>query len=387
MLYENQLRHALQIINNYEPPLPLNHFLRNYFKLNKRFGSRDRKLYRHLVYSYYRTGANFEEWGQQVKLVLSSFLVASSENDFLNFWLKEITPFSPVDVTLSLEKKLAKIKEANYSFMEEKIFPYKHLLGGISDFNSFVLLHLKQPYTWIKVYNEKETILAEAIEAGIQPLKQLNNAIAFAPAKDVTGLKSFKKGYFEIQDLSSQRTAELMQPKVGEKWWDCCAGAGGKTLLLKNIANVDVLATDKRASVLQNLEIRAQRHGYKIHVQEIDLLKDELPAPETFDGIIVDVPCTGSGTWGRNPERMNFFSEDELEKYTLMQKKISFNVANNLRRGGRLIYLTCSVFKQENENIVEWLIKSTQLEIAESKYFEGYNQQADTLFGTVFIKR
>ena len=103
--------------------------------------------------------------------------------------------------------------------------------------------------------------------------------------------------------------------------------------------------------------------------------------------IIADVPCTGSGTWARTPEQLKYFSKKSIDEYAGLQKKIVKNASLQLAAGGYLLYITCSVFKKENEDNVDFFSQNTELELIESGYLKGYEMQADTLFAAIFKKR
>ncbi len=98
------------------------------------------------------------------------------------------------------------------------------------------------------------------------------------------------------------------------------------------------------------------------------------------------MPCSGSGTWARTPERLGFFKEKEIEKYASLQKNIIKNVVPHMQDGGLLFYITCSVFKEENEENVDYFLKNFQVALLQMKYLEGYEMQADTLFIAVLRK-
>src|SRR5690606_14057840 len=119
----------------------------------------------------------------------------------------------------------------------------------------------------------------------------------------------------------------------------------------------------------------------------IDLTKDPSAVlnDTTFDGIIIDAPCSGSGTWGRTPEILTSFTEDKLKHYSELQKELLENAINYIKPGKPLIYITCSVYKQENEEQVEYL-ESKGFKIEEMTYFEGASNGADTLFGARLIR-
>jgi 16S rRNA (cytosine967-C5)-methyltransferase len=102
--------------------------------------------------------------------------------------------------------------------------------------------------------------------------------------------------------------------------------------------------------------------------------------PESFDAIILDVPCSGSGTWGRNPENRLNFDKAKLRSYTALQEKILLNVLPLLNEGGRIIYSTCSVFKAENIGVLKVLAKHSAFKVTMSELLTGYGHKADTLF-------
>ncbi len=102
--------------------------------------------------------------------------------------------------------------------------------------------------------------------------------------------------------------------------------------------------------------------------------------------IICDAPCTGSGTWGRTPEQLYFFAKGKIDQYSLLQKKIATNVVPYLKKGGYFLYITCSGFRKENEEIVEYIEKDINLRKIELKILKGYDKKADTMFVSLFQK-
>jgi len=108
--------------------------------------------------------------------------------------------------------------------------------------------------------------------------------------------------------------------------------------------------------------------------------------PTNFDLIICDAPCTGSGTWSRTPEQLYFFSENKMEEYSRLQKKIVSNIIPQLKVEGFLLYITCSVFKKENEEVVEFVQSNFKLELTKKQLLKGYDKKADTMFAALFKK-
>jgi 16S rRNA (cytosine967-C5)-methyltransferase len=102
-----------------------------------------------------------------------------------------------------------------------------------------------------------------------------------------------------------------------------------------------------------------------------------------FDLIIADVPCTGSGTWSRTAEQLYFFDEKKIDHYSGLQKKIIANVVRSLRPGGFLLYITCSVFKKENEEMIDYIEKEFHLQKLKMESLIGYDKKADTMFAAL----
>lgn len=200
------------------------------------------------------------------------------------------------------------------------------------------------------------------------------------------------KSWYEIQDASSQKVGALFNAQAGELWWDSCAASGGKSiLLLDKQPAVKLLVSDVRASIIQNLHQRFKEAGIR-HYESVVM---DLTAPvlssvikeRRFDHIILDAPCSGSGTWGRTPESLTFFNEKQIAEYQQLQKKIAANVVQLLKPGGTLTYITCSVFKQENEDVVAFLEAGSGLQQQEGGVIAGYGQRADSMFAVKMLKK
>jgi 16S rRNA (cytosine967-C5)-methyltransferase len=198
-----------------------------------------------------------------------------------------------------------------------------------------------------------------------------------------------------VQDLSSQKTGVFLETikKYFAKdhrisVYDCCAASGGKSILANDtLENIALTVSDIRPSVIANLKKRFRQAGivnYKAFVHDV-CKKNTSIAQQPFDLIIADVPCTGSGTWARTPEQLYYFNFERLEEYVSRQSNIVQNIANALKPGGFLLYITCSVFKKENEMQLTTLLQ-TGFSLIDKKIRHGYEKKADTLFAAILRK-
>ncbi|MGE5106188.1 MAG: methyltransferase domain-containing protein, partial [Sphingobacteriales bacterium] len=194
---------------------------------------------------------------------------------------------------------------------------------------------------------------------------------------------------------NSQRAGELMQLSTINlqpstyKVWDCCAASGGKSILVKDVSgNIDLTVSDIRESILYNLKKRFDEAGiknYNSFLADLSTVNCQLPATN-FDLIIADVPCSGSGTWSRTPEQLYFFNNSAIGQYSQLQKKIITNVVLKLKPGGHLLYITCSVFKRENEELVNFIREKFHLQLIKQEVLKGYDKKADTMFAALLQK-
>lgn len=160
--------------------------------------------------------------------------------------------------------------------------------------------------------------------------------------------KAFKSGLVELQDAASQAVVESMQIKTGQSVLDFCAGGGGKTLAIAALTGQAVYAHDANAARMKDLPNRADRAGAIITiVEELSDLKTQC------DVVVCDVPCSGSGSWRRDPESKWALTSAQLSDLNTVQSEILHRAKQFVRPGGCLAYATCSVFEVENEKIVQ----------------------------------
>ncbi len=176
------------------------------------------------------------------------------------------------------------------------------------------------------------------------------------PATSVRDTFSYKEGQIQVQDEASQLAARLLDPRPGEKIFDACAGAGVKASHLAEIMKNQgtVTAVDISRQKIKALRENTDRLGIVIVEPLVrDLREDPGEAFRgDFDGILLDVPCSGLGTLRRNPEIKWRITAQDLRRHADLQKRLLGVAAGCLRQGGRLVYCTCSVMPEENENVI-----------------------------------
>ncbi len=180
----------------------------------------------------------------------------------------------------------------------------------------------------------------------------------------ITASTEFQKGEVEIQDEGSQIIALLTQVKPGMRVLDFCAGAGGKTLALAGMMQNKgfILALDIHEDRLERARKRLTRAG--VHNAKCQLLPKDTDQwmkrhIENFDLVLIDAPCSGSGTWRRNPEARWRVEESQLKDLSVIQEKLLTDAAQLVKKGGQIVYSTCSLFSLENEAVVNKFLQKS----------------------------
>ncbi|MBX9785421.1 MAG: Fmu (Sun) domain-containing protein [Chitinophagaceae bacterium] len=376
------------MLASYSGAGPFSSFIKKHFSSNKKFGSRDRKTIAHLCYCYFRLGKSLEQMNTEERILLALFLCASSTNEIL----QQLKPEWNEKVESQFDEKL---KLLNLSFDYKEIFPFADELSDGIEVEQFCRSHLVQPDLFLRIRpGMKEIVLNKLKKAAIDFEEKGDACIALSNATKIDEVFLINKEVV-VQDWSSQRVGEFitsLKSKFSNKKisaWDCCAASGGKSIMLFDLfPNVELTVSDIRDSILVNLQNRFAEAGInKYNSLVLDLSTDQLRnSMNSFDFIIADVPCSGSGTWGRTPENLRFFNRDQIDKYVSLQKSIMGNCIPSLKPNGYLLYITCSVFKKENEEVVKFLQEQHQLQVVEQRIIKGYDVKADTMFAALLKK-
>jgi 16S rRNA (cytosine967-C5)-methyltransferase len=212
----------------------------------------------------------------------------------------------------------------------------------------------RDPALWLRARPGTADALAKSLFAA-ERTPHAPDALRFTGTQDLFRTEQFKAGEFEIQDLASQLVGLACAPKPGETWWDACAGEGGKTLHLADLMQNKgvVWASDRHSGRLETLKRRAARaklFNYRTAIWEAGT---KLPTKTKFDGILVDAPCSGVGTWQRNPHARWTTTLEDVRELSAVQLALLNQVAGSLKPGARLVYSVCTLTRSETTAIAD----------------------------------
>jgi len=357
------------LLFEYDGGTPFHLYLKSCFKENKNWGSTDRKRYRSACYYFWR----------------NAFGVSRQSPEIILHWLQ--THFTPEMENLE--------SNSNYN-------PYQSLEQYLSQNITTDILtpwFIKEPLVWLSNSNiTLKGLQGQLIKAGITIEQTHGNAIAVSGQVNLNPWVDNGNAY--IQDISSQTAMDwTTQPMAAychanSDVWDCCSGAGGKSIsLLKQYPTTKLTCSDVRSNILENLKQRFQLLGLKqpnVFIAPLNGYNDSLNSKDsslTYNVILADVPCSGSGTWRRNPENLHYFDPQTIEQFAERQLSIIQNVLPSLAVGGYLVYLTCSVFAAENENNIKQIMQSNDnLQLVSEKFCGGIDLHGDFIYRSVLQK-
>lgn len=218
---------------------------------------------------------------------------------------------------------------------------------------------------------EREAVAVSLAQEGIEtaPCALSPVGLRLAKRRPLRGTKAFKDGWLEVQDEGSQLVALLTHARPGMKVVDFCAGAGGKTLALAACMENKgrIVACDTSETRLNRAADRLKRAGsFIVERRVLSSARDKWVKRRSgrfdggFDRVLVDAPCTGSGTWRRNPDQKWRVGEGDVAELTALQSEILSSAARLVAPGGRLVYATCSLLAAENEERVAAFLAERQ---------------------------
>ncbi len=386
--FHSYINNACKILEQYKGDTPFSIFIKQFFSKEKKIGSTDRKQISGLCYNYFRAGHALRKKINADTLISATFL-CSKEKSLL---IKNLKPEWEENINATIEEK---INFLNVDIDLVPLFPFRDELNGKINFDQFSRSLLVQPDLFIRIRPIHITDVTDKIKkAGIPFTQVTNSCIKYPQGTDVEKFLALDKEIV-IQDYNSQLVLNYLIEHSNEftsindlSIWDCCAASGGKSILLKDILprSFKLTVSDIRTAIIANLQQRFKRAAIKDYRHFItDMSKPlNISINEKFDIIICDAPCTGSGTWSRTPEQLYFFNPSSISEYSTLQKTIASNIVPHLKKNGLLFYITCSVFKQENEAVTNYIRQELKLELIKMKNLWGYEKKADSMFVAVF---
>lgn len=217
----------------------------------------------------------------------------------------------------------------------------------------------RDPALWIRTRLGSEASVAsrlgDCLAAHLPAYRFKLSAYRYCGLKDLYRTPEFQGGEFEIQDLASQLVGHACAPQPGETWWDACAGEGGKTLHLSDLMQGKGLIwasdrSERRLAKLRERAARAKVFNYRAAVWDGGA---KLPTKTKFDGILVDAPCSGVGTWQRNPHARWTTTPKDVRELAAVQAQLLNHAAGALKPGGRLVYAVCTLTRAETTAVAD----------------------------------
>lgn len=368
--------HLLQIFAAFEKqPLPLDVFLRNYFRRHKAVGSKDRKEICETIYGMIRWRGLLDHLSGKPFSWENRFRIYSQFSPEQTIHDEAIAPHVRVSFPKPFYQLLVE------SLGEQKAF-------------EFCLASNTPAPTTVRI-NSLKASRADLLEKWrehfkVSPCRHSENGIRFEEKINFFGLDEFKAGYFEVQDEASQLTADLVAVQPGQRFLDYCAGSGGKSLAIaaKMRGRGQLFLHDIRSVALLESRKRLKRAG----IQNAQPLPVDSPNKRNLigkmDWVLVDAPCSGTGTLRRNPDMKWKFDHQMIERLAQEQQQIFKEAFSYVKPGGHIVYATCSILPQENERQAAYFLTQFNLEqVGEPFHTFPQKGEMDGFFGVVFKKK
>ena len=360
--------------------------LERLLKAHKKWGSADRQVVSEIFYDIVR-------WKKRLEYYMGEGTKPSNIYNLILAYLlwkkvkyKKFDEFDGIKtggILSKLDKKTFPTKAIEHSVPDWLAGLFEKELGAkwekeMSALNEQAPVILRANSLKISAENLVEILKEEGVNSFV--LRGYSDAVQLEEKKNVFLTSAFKEGFFEVQDASSQKIAELLDVKEGMRVVDACAGAGGKTLhiaaLMKNKGQI--IALDIYEWKLAELKRRAKRAGaFNIETRFIEDNKVIKRLHNTADRLLIDAPCSGLGVLKRNPDSKWKIDEDFINRIKTEQENILQNYSKILKKGGKMVYATCSIIPSENgEQVRKFLAENTEFALMKEENImpsDGYD--------------
>ena len=360
--------------------------LERLLKAHKKWGSADRQVVSEIFYDIVR-------WKKRLEYYMGEGTKPSNIYNLILAYLlwkkvkyKKFDEFDGIKtggILSKLDKKTFPTKAIEHSVPDWLAGLFEKELGAkwekeMSALNEQAPVILRANSLKISAENLVEILKEEGVNSFV--LRGYPDAVQLEEKKNVFLTSAFKEGFFEVQDASSQKIAELLDVKEGMRVGDACAGAGGKTLhiaaLMKNKGQI--IALDIYEWKLAELKRRAKRAGaFNIETRFIEDNKVIKRLHNTADRLLIDAPCSGLGVLKRNPDSKWKIDEDFINRIKTEQENILQNYSKILKKGGKMVYATCSILPSENgEQVRKFLAENTEFALVKEENImpsDGYD--------------
>lgn len=325
------INHATRVLATVSPQLHADVALRRYTTTARRLGPREKRAVSQAVFAYFRWLQWLDEKASTQKRVEQAVR------------LHERFRQNPAAI-----KTEALAALAVPSWLRDEVTLPPETLRQLQ----------REPALWLRARPRRSAALAAAL-GNCEPAKtefptaQPMDALRYTGSQDLFLTPQFHNGEFEIQDLASQLVGHACAPTPGQTWWDACAGEGGKLLHLADLMGNKGLiwASDRSERRLQSLKrrtARAKLFNYRAALWDGSA---KLPTKTKFDGILLDAPCSGVGTWQRNPHARWTTSRDDVRELAGIQRSMLDAIAGSLKPNGRLVYSVCTLTRTETVEV------------------------------------
>ena len=360
--------------------------LERLLKAHKKWGSADRQVVSEIFYDIVR-------WKKRLEYYMGEGTKPSNIYNLILAYLlwkkvkyKKFDEFDGIKtggILSKLDKKTFPTKAIEHSVPDWLAGLFEKELGAkwekeMSALNEQAPVILRANSLKISAENLVEILKEEGVNSFV--LRGYPDAVQLEEKKNVFLTSAFKEGFFEVQDASSQKIAELLDVKEGMRVVDACAGAGGKTLhiaaLMKNKGQI--IALDIYEMKLAELKRRSKRAGaFNIETRFIEDNKVIKRLHNTADRLLIDAPCSGLGVLKRNPDSKWKIDEDFINRIKTEQENILQNYSKILKKGGKMVYATCSILPSENgEQVRKFLAENTEFALVKEENImpsDGYD--------------